>query len=270
MNSPSSLRRSVSWFKGSLILLSWVVIFFFFLVFTGLILWPEPDALLRALTSDEIQFAIRLSLITSCISTIICALIALPVAYSLSRYRFPASGLLGLIISLPLSLPPLVAGIALLIFFGPSITGNFFRYIGVDIIYTTGAIIVAQFFVNIPYLIRVMRSAFDSINPRYEYIARTLGASEVGVFLQVSLPMSRQALLAGLTITWSKAMGEFGAVLMLAGATRMKTETLPMALFLNISTGDLDIAIASATILLFISLTTLLIFEHWFGTRNMV
>jgi len=177
---------------------------------------------------------------------------------------------MGLIISLPLSLPPLVAGIALLIFFGPSFFGELLRTIGIDIVYTTGAIIIAQFFVNVPYLIRVMRSAFDSVNPRYEYVARTLGASEPGVFLQVSLPMSKQALLAGLTITWSKAMGEFGAVLMLAGATKMKTETLPIALYLNISTGDLDMAIASATILLAISVGTLIIFEHWFGSRKMM
>ena len=259
---------SVSWFKGSLILLTSVLIFFFCLVFAGLILWPDPQALIQALTSEEILFAIELSLITSLISTVFCAIVALPVAYTLSRYQFAGSGLMGLIISLPLSLPPLVAGIALLIFFGPSLFGSFLQNIVVDIVYTTGAIIIAQFFVNVPYLIRVMRSAFDSVNPRYEHVARTLGASEPAVFFQVSLPMCRQALLAGLTITWSKAMGEFGAVLMLAGATRMKTETLPIALYLNISTGDLDLAIASATILLAISVGTLLIFEHWFGTRR--
>lgn len=86
----------------------------------------------------------------------------------------------------------------------------------------------------------------------------------------MSLPMSKQALLAGLTITWSKAMGEFGAVLMLAGATKMKTETLPIALYLNISTGDLDMAIASATILLAISVGTLVIFEYFFGSRRIL
>lgn len=261
---------SGSWFKGFLILLSGALILFFCLVFAGLILWPDPHSLIQALTSEEILFAIWLSLITSLVSTGICAIVALPVAYALSRYRFFSSGLMGLIISLPLSLPPLVAGIALLIFFGPSVFGTFLQDIGIDIVYTTTAIIVAQFFVNVPYLIRVMRSAFDSVNPRYEHVARTLGASESGVFFQVSLPMSRQALLAGLTITWSKAMGEFGAVLLLAGATRMKTETLPIALYLNIATGDLDLAIASATILLVISVVTLLIFEHWFGTRRII
>ncbi|PWR76037.1 ABC transporter permease [Methanospirillum stamsii] len=261
---------SFSWFKGSLIFLSGALIFFFCLVFAGLILWPEPRALFEALASEEIRFAIELSLITSLISTMLCAAIALPVAYALSRYQFVSSRLMGLIISLPLSLPPLVAGIALLIFFGPSVFGQLIQATGIDIVYTTSAIIIAQFFVNVPYLIRVMRSAFDSVNPRYEYVARTLGASEPGVFFQVSLPMSKQALLAGLTITWSKAMGEFGAVLMLAGATKMKTETLPIALYLNISTGDLDMAIASATILLAISVGTLVIFEYFFGSRRIL
>jgi len=259
-----------SWFKSLLVLLSGVLILFFCLVFGGLVFWPDPQSLVSALTSEEILFSIQLSLFTAVTSTLLCATVALPVAYALSRYTFPAKGFMGLVISLPLSLPPLVAGIALLIFFGPSFFGDLLRLIGVDIVYTTAAIIVAQFFVNVPYLIRVMRSAFDSVHPRYEHVARTLGASEPAVFFQVSLPMSRQALLAGLTITWSKAMGEFGAVLMLAGATRMKTETLPIALFLNLSTGDLDFAIASATILLAISVGTLLVFEYWFGSKRMV
>jgi len=261
---------SGSWFQGFLILLSGSLILLFCLVFTSLVLWPDTHALIRVLTSEEILFSIQLSLITSLISTIFCAVIALPVAYALSRYHFPTSGFMGMVISLPLSLPPLVAGIALLIFFGPSFFGNILRFIGIDIVYTTTAIVIAQFFVNVPYLIRVMRSAFDSVPPRYEHVARTLGASESAVFLQVSLPMSHQALLAGLTITWSKAMGEFGAVLMLAGATKMKTETLPIALYLNISTGDLDLAIASATILMAISVGTLLVCEHWFGVKRKV
>jgi len=116
--------------------------------------------------------------------------------------------------------------------------------------------------VNLPYLVRVLRSAISQVNPRYEYVAKTLGSTDANAFLQVTLPMARSGLLAGTVITWSKAMGEFGAVLMVAGATTMKTETLPIALYLNISTGDLDMAVAAATILILIATVTLCLVEY--------
>ncbi len=119
-------------------------------------------------------------------------------------------------------------------------------------------------------MVRVTRSAFETINPRYEYVARTLGCTEWGgAFRQVTLPLARNGLIAGLVITWSKSIGEFGAVLMLAGgATQMKTETLPIALFLNMSTGDLDLAIAASVILIVISVASLSVFERYSGTRE--
>jgi molybdate transport system permease protein len=101
------------------------------------------------------------------------------------------------------------------------------------------------------------------VNPRYEYVAKTLGCTDASAFFQVTLPMARHGLLAGTVITWSKAMGEFGAVLMLAGATTMRTETLPIALYLNISGGNLDLAVAAATILILISLATLCTVEYF-------
>lgn len=128
-------------------------------------------------------------------------------------------------------------------------------------IFTPLWIILAQFFVNVPSMIRIFPSSFSSINPRYEYVARTLGCSDAGVFWHVLLPMARRGIIARTIITWSKAMGEFGPVLMLAGATRMKAETLPIALFLNMSTGDLELAIAAGTILMVIAGLTLYFFE---------
>jgi len=131
------------------------------------------------------------------------------------------------------------------------------------VIFTPLGIIVAEVFVNIPYMIRILRSAFSAVNPRFEYVAKTLGCSDTSAFFQVTLPMARSGLLAGTVITWSKAMGEFGAVLMLAGATTMRTETLPIALYLNISAGDLDLAVAASAILILISLFTLCTVEYF-------
>ncbi|NMB78084.1 MAG: molybdate ABC transporter permease subunit [Methanomicrobiales archaeon] len=227
-----------------------------------LILYSPVPVLLASLAKPEIHFAIWLSLVTSVISTVICILIAVPVAYALARYTFPGKRIATLVLTLPLTLPPLVAGIALLLFFGSTPWGKALENFGFAVIFTPLGIVVAQVFVNLPYMIRIMRSSFAAINPRYEHVARTLGCTDTGTFLQVSLPMARHGIIAGTVITWSKAMGEFGAVLMLAGATMMRTETLPIALYLNISTGDVDLAVAAATILIVISLFALCVVEY--------
>lgn len=232
-------------------------------VLIGLVLYSPLPALAASLASPEIRFAILLSLATSMISTIVCIAIAIPVAYALARYQFFGKRIATLALTLPLTLPPLVAGIALLIFFGTTPWGEALENAGFAVIFTPLGIIIAEVFVNIPYMIRILRSAFTTINPRYEYVAKTLGCTDTGAFVQVTLPMARQGLLAGTVITWSKAMGEFGAVLMVAGATTMRTETLPIALYLNISTGDLNLAIAAATILILISLITLCAVEYF-------
>lgn len=235
-----------------------------YLVFTsisaillGLVLYSPLPALITSFGNPEIQFAITLSIITSVASTAICIAIAVPVAYALARYQFFGKRIANLALTLPLTLPPLVAGIALLLFFGTTPWGKALEAAGFAVIFTPLGIIVAEVFVNIPYMIRILRSAFSTVNPRYEYVAKTLGCTDTSAFFRVSLPMVRPGLLAGTVITWSKAMGEFGAVLMVAGATTMRTETLPIALYLNISTGDLNLAVTAATILIVISLVTL-------------
>jgi molybdate transport system permease protein len=237
-------------------------------VLAGLVAYPPLPALIGSLASPEIVAAVELSLVTSVVSTGLCILAAVPVAYSLARFSFPGKSVVNTLINLPLTLPPLVAGVALLIFYGPSTFGRMLSASGFDVVYTPLGIIVAQFFVNVPYMVRVTRSAFETINPRYEHVARTLGCTEWGAFRQVTLPLAKNGLVAGLVITWSRSIGEFGAVLMLAGATRMKTETLPIALFLNMSTGDLDLAIAASVILIAIAVASLMLFERFGNSRG--
>jgi len=247
------------------IALAITIILFFIISATilGLFLYSPLPVLAQSLTNPEIQFAIGLSLVTSVISTIICIAVAIPVAYALARYQFPGKWIATLVLTVPLTLPPLVAGIALLLFFGTTPWGRALDQAGFVVIFTPLGIIVAEVFVNIPYMIRILRSAFSTINPRYEHVAKTLGCTETGAFFQVTLPMARHGLLAGTVITWSKAIGEFGAVPMLAGATTMRTETLPIALYLNISGGNLDLAVAAATILILISLAALCAVEYF-------
>ena len=227
------------------------------------------SALITNIVSKEIQFAIKLSLITSIISTCLCIVVSIPASYALARYEFPGKDFINTILDIPLALPPLVAGVGLLLLFGTTPFGKMLSSIGINFVFTPLGIIAAQFFVNISFMLRIMRSTFEGINPRYEYVAKTLGCSETQAFWKVSLPMSKGGLLAGSIITWSKAIGEFGAALMVAGATRMKTETLPISLYLNMSCGELNLAIAVATILILISIISLFVFEKYGGIARL-
>ena len=227
------------------------------------------SALITNIVSKEIQFAIKLSLITSVISTFLCIVVSVPASYALARYKFPGKDFINTILDIPLALPPLVAGVGLLLLFGTTPFGKTLARAGVNFVFTPLGIIIAQFFVNISFMLRIMRSTFEGINPRYEYVAKTLGCNEVQAFWRVLLPMSKGGLLAGSIITWSKAIGEFGAALMVAGATRMKTETLPISLYLNMSCGELNLAIAAATILIMISIVSLFIFEKYGGIARL-
>ncbi|MEG1993892.1 MAG: ABC transporter permease [Oscillospiraceae bacterium] len=166
------------------------------------------------------------------------------------------------ILFLPLTLPHLVSGIALLLLFGNLGIGEFLdKYLDISFIYTQKGIVLAQCFVNLPLTIKVILMSLDEINDKMVFVARTLGCNEYQSFKFVVLPSLKNGILSSAVMTWSKALGEFGAVIMVAGTTRMKTEILPTAIFLNMSTGDLDIAIGISVILIFLSIISLVTFE---------
>ena len=192
--------------------LTFLIFLAIFIVLIGLIIYPPLPALATSLASPEIRFAIVLSLVTSTVSTAICVVLAIPAAYALARYNFPLKKLVNLVLTIPLALPPLVAGIALLLFFGTTSWGKALDAMGFEVVFTPLGIIIAEVFVNLPYMIRILKSSYAAINPRYENVAKTLGCTEIGAFLQVTFPLARPGLVAGTTITWAKSMGEFGAV----------------------------------------------------------
>jgi molybdate transport system permease protein len=258
-------KPKISKIKITTILFSLVLALFILVQIICVVTHTTLPALIKSICSKEMQFAIELSLITSIISTILCIVISIPAAYALARYDFFGKSLVNTILDAPLALPPLVAGVGLLILFGTTSFGKTLAEIGLVFVFTPLGIIIAQFFVNVPFMFRILRGTFQGINPRYEHVAETLGCTQVQAFWRVTLPMAKNGLLAGSIITWSKAIGEFGAALMVAGATRMKTETLPISLYLNMSCGELDLAIAAATILIIISLGSLFIFERYGG-----
>jgi len=223
--------------------------------------------LVDSLKTKEIQFSLKLSIYTSVISTILCIFFALPISYGLSRFNFKFKHLLNTIIDIPIALPPLVSGVALLLLFGNTQFGKILSNLGINFIFDIKGIILAQFFINVPYMIRIVKSTISDIDPKIEYVSRTLGCNKMKTFFKITLPLAKNGLMAGIIITWARALGEFGAALMIAGATRMRTETLPISLFLNMSCGNLKYAMASATILILISVSSLLAFEL-IGNKN--
>ncbi|MBN9646929.1 ABC transporter permease [Terrisporobacter sp.] len=206
----------------------------------------------EAFVSKEIQFSLKLSLITTTISTIICMFLSIQTSYNLTRENNKLNKYMRIIIELPLCLPYLVLGFSLLIIFS-SPFGKALKHAGIKVIYSQLGIIIAQVVVNLPYAIRILRTAFLEVDSRLEFIAGTLGACKFTRFLTITLPLAKNSIIGALILTWSRGLGEFGATLMLVGVTRMKTETLPGSIYLNVATGDNGVAMASALILLLIS-----------------
>ncbi len=242
----------------------------FIIVAISMILIRGLPNLKESILIEEIQFAIKLSLYTSFISTFFCILFAIPVSYGLARFDFKGKNIVNTILDIPMALPPIVSGVALLLLFGNTAFGHKLAEHGLKFVFTVKGIIIAQFFVNVPYILRILKSTFADIDPRLEFVSRTLGYNRLKTFFKVTLPLAKNGLIAGIVITWARALGEFGAALMLAGATRMKTETLPISLFLNMSCGDLKLGLAAATIIIIISIISLLIFEILGGNRFII
>ena len=196
----------------------------------------------------EVLFALRLSAATASLSTLIVMALALP--------TMPFKELSGIIIELTLSLPYLLLGLSLLIIFS-SPAGKWLKEQGFKVVFSPAGIVMAHILVNLPYAIRLIRTAFEASDQRMEFIARTLGASPWKCFLTILLPLCRRSLVSTFILTWSRALGEFGATLMVVGITRFKTETLPGSIYLSISTGDNQAAMATAMLMLMISGLTL-------------
>jgi molybdate transport system permease protein len=224
----------------------------------------SPGEIISALGSEETRFALRLSVMTSIASTLLALLMGVPTGYFLARTDFRGKAVLDTFLDLPLVITPLIAGVGLLFLFGQNMLGRTLGEWGIHILFTPWGAVLAQTFVACPIVMRSSRAGFERVDPRYEWSAATLGLRPSQVFFQISLPLSRQAIMAGTILGWTRAMGEFGATLMVAGAIRFKTETLPTAVYLNISSGELGTALACAWVLMATGFMLLLILR-WIG-----
>jgi molybdate transport system permease protein len=234
-----------------------------FFLFLGIplasLLLREPPALLwSAMQQPDVLLALQLSLFTTSISTLLAALFGLPVAYVLARMDFPGHKVLETIVTMPTVLPPVVAGVALLLTFGRlGLLGHYLSLLGITLPFTTVAVIMAQTFIAAPFFVNSARAGLEQLDRRYELAAYTLRASPLYTFWHVVLPLIRPALLAGTGLAWARALGEFGATITFAGNFPGITQTMPIAVYIA-AESDLDKAIALSVVLLAVSFGMLL------------
>jgi len=208
-------------------------------------------------SSQAIQ-ALRLSLVTSTITAAVSVLLGTPLAYMLARWSFRLKSWLELLIDLPIVLPPSVAGLALLIAFGRNGTfGSLLGSLGVTLPFTMPAVVIAQTFVAAPLYVRAARLGFTEIDVQLEEAAHVEGANQWQLFREVMLPMAGRALVSGAILTWTRALGEFGATILFAGNLEGVTQTMPMAIYLGFE-RSLGVAIALSVLLVAVSTVLLL------------
>ena len=251
----------MKWYKNvfSIFTIGIAFLVFSFLAFVLFaIIWNGGPGFFANLQSKEVLFALKLSLCTSTISTCIVFVLSIFTAYAFCRTNMPLKKTASVLMELTLSVPYILLGLALLIVFA-SPFGKWLKELGIPVIFSPLGIIMAHLIVNLPYMIRLMVTAFEELDFRYEFIAQTLGASPFQSFLTILLPMCRNNLMSAFLLTWSRAMGEFGATLMVVGITRMKTETLPGNIYLAVSTGNTEAAMSTALLILIISAFVLIL-----------
>jgi molybdate transport system permease protein len=229
------------------------------------VLYTNPGQIRAALDDPQIRFAIRLSLLTSTVTTILALWVAVPLGYLLSRTEFPGKAVVDTCVDIPIILPPIVIGLSLLILFQLPPGRAIERVIPVT--YHIPAIILAQFTAATAFAVRAMRVTFDQIDPRAEQVALTLGCTRAQAFWRVTLPTARKGLLAAATLAWARSLGEFGPVQVFAGATPGKTVVMPTAVFLEQQVGHLDAAIAVSLVMVVVAVVALVL-TRALGLRN--
>ena len=215
------------------------------------------------LTSAEVLAAIQLSAITSVISLLLVIVLSVPVGYALSRCRFRGHSIINAIVDVPIVLPPIVIGLSLLAFFGTWVGEAIkegLRTAGWTLRSAIG-IVLCQFFVSVSYSIRATKASFDAVDPRLEAVAMSLGCSPWGAFRRVTLPLARSGLIAGSVMAWARAIGVFGPLMVFVG-TSEDVVVMPTAMYLELSTGRSEVALAIALVAVLIAGAALAV-VHW-------
>jgi molybdate transport system permease protein len=262
-------RRGPSQAPPALLIPAALAVVFLTLPLVGLLVRAPWRDLPRRLDDTAVLEPLRLSLLTATAATALCLLLGVPLAWYLARSALPGRRLVRALVTVPLVLPPVVGGVALLMVLGRGgVVGRWLHeWFGVSLPFTTAAVVIAEAFVAMPFLVIAVEGALRSADPRFEEAAATLGASRWLVFRRVTLPLIAPGVAAGAVLCWARALGEFGATVTFAGNFPGTTRTMPVAVYLALET-DPDTAIVLSLVLLLVSVAILVLLrDRWLGGR---
>jgi molybdate transport system permease protein len=254
----SSPRRLAGRVPLPLIIPAGLGMLFLVLPLAGLLIRAPWTTLPQRLTEPGVLTALRLSLQTATLATLLCLVLGVPLAWLLARVPFPGRRVVRALVTVPLVLPPVVGGVALLLVFGRrGIVGGWLdSAFGITLPFTTTGVVLAEAFVAMPFLVIAVEGALRGADARYEEAAATLGAGRWTTFTHVTLPLVAPGVAAGSVLCWARALGEFGATITFAGNFPGRTQTMPLAVYLALET-DLEAAIVLSLVLLAVSVTIL-------------
>jgi molybdate transport system permease protein len=213
----------------------------------------QQDGFVEGLTGSLVMQALRLSVTTSVVSMVVVVVVGTPFALLLARRSTPILRVIDAFVELPIVLPPVVAGVAMLMAFGRNgLLGPALSAVGISLPFTTGAVVLAQIFVAAPFYVRAARIGFAGVDVAYEDVSQTLGVSPWATFWRLTVPMAWPSMLTGLTLAWARALSEFGATIMFAGNLTGRTQTMPLAIMTAME-SSLGAALALAVLLLAMS-----------------
>lgn len=241
------------------------LLLFFAVPLLALFLVQPPAVLLEHLASPVALRALLLTLRTTLVATALAVLLGTPVAYLLARAEFRGRDVVDTLVDLPVTIPPVVAGVALLFAFGRrGLIGQKLEWLGIEVAFTGIAVVLAQLFIASPFYVRAAKAGFEAVDPGLEAAARTLGAGPWRVFWTITVPLARKALLAGVVLAWARALSEFGATMMFAGNLPGRTQTLTLAVMTALE-SDVETAVAVSALSLLLALVALLVARHVAG-----
>jgi molybdate transport system permease protein len=263
----SQVRRHRQKLPWQIILIASIAVAFFLSPFIGLV-WRTPwSKFTDIVTRREIRDALWLSVQTSLITSIVCFVFGVPLAWLLARVDFRGRRFIRALMTLSMVLPPVIGGIALLFTFGRrGLIGQYLdSWFGIRLPFTTTAVVMAQCFVAMPFLVLTVEAALRQLDTRFEDVARTLGGSRWYVFRRVTLPSIKPSLFAGLVLAWARALGEFGATITFAGNLPGTTQTMPLATYAALDSNPESALILSLLMIAIAFSILIALRDRWLG-----
>jgi len=265
-STPPAVQPPLSGGESVVALLGGIALVFLVLPIAALVVRAVGAQAWENMPTSGIPDAIWLSFVSTLSTVALTLAFGTPLAYMLARRRFRLRRLVNVFVELPIVLPPAVAGLALLITFGRrGLLGPLLGELGVSLPFTLGAVVLAQTFVAAPFYIRAAQVGFQGVAREIEDAARVDGAGGLRLFWHITLPLSSRNLASGIVLCWARALGEFGATILFAGSLQGRTQTMPLLIY-NVIERDIDAAILTGLILIFLAVVALLL-SQWFGRK---